>query len=185
MHVSGNFFQPISAGVSDYYFSHIPHIWGWATWRRSWEKYNLKMDGYQEFIKDKKLNKIFKNKKEKILWKHLFDQVFYEKSDTWDFQWTYALFLNGGLSVTPNVNLVRNIGFGDLAENCKDVKDKFANLQTREMDFPLSHPDTISANEEADLYVSMNNFGFTRLKYILIKLGLFDAFQKIYRKIKK
>jgi len=95
------------------------------------------------------------------------------------------LFSNNGLSITPNVNLVKNIGFGDLAENCKDAKDKFANLKTQKMDFPISHPESISVDEKADYFVSMNNFKFTKFKYILIKLGLFNISQALYRKIKK
>jgi len=54
MHVSGNFFQPTPVGKNDYYFSRIPHIWGWATWKRAWVKYNLEMNGYSEFIQNKK-----------------------------------------------------------------------------------------------------------------------------------
>jgi hypothetical protein len=184
MHISGNFFQSKQIGLDDYYFSHIPHIWGWATWRRAWDKYDLEMKSYPNFIKDKKLKVIFKNKKQCVLWKHLFDQVFYDKSDTWDFQWTYTLFSSNGLSITPNKNLVTNIGFGNLAENCKNSEDKFSNLELVDMHFPLKNSNYIIADEVADYYTSMNNFGFSDFKYILIRLNIFNLLQWLYRKIK-
>jgi hypothetical protein len=29
-----------------YYFSRCPHIWGWATWRRAWNHFDLKMKSW-------------------------------------------------------------------------------------------------------------------------------------------
>ncbi len=185
MHISGNFFQKEPVGDGDYYFSRIPHIWGWATWRYAWKKYDLEMKSYPGFVKDKKLKEIFKNKKQRVLWKHLFDQVFYSKSKTWDFQWTYSLFVNNGLAITPNKNLVRNIGFGNLAENCKNPKDKFAKLKVEKINFPLSLPSIVAADDAADYYTSINNFGFSNFKYVLIKLGIFNLSQFLYRMIKR
>ena len=40
--ISGNnFVYPKIKTDYSYYFSRYPHIWGWATWRRSWEKYDF------------------------------------------------------------------------------------------------------------------------------------------------
>ncbi|MFA5184280.1 MAG: hypothetical protein WC456_02020 [Patescibacteria group bacterium] len=184
MHISGNFFQPEKVGQSDYYFSRIPHIWGWATWRRAWQKYDLEMATYHDFLKNQTLKKYFKSDRDKITWKQLFNQVYHHKSATWDFQWTYALFRNGGLAITPNRNLVKNIGFGYLAENCRDEKNKFSNLPTTELNFPLRHPTGFVANQAADEYTTRHNFAFGWLKYILARLGLFDLIQYFYQKIK-
>lgn len=184
MHISGNFFQNQPIGDGDYYFSKIPHIWGWATWRRAWEKYDISMNGYQEFIKTKKIKQYFKKDYCATAWKHLFDQVYYNKSQTWDFQWTYCLFKNDGLAITPNKNLVTNIGFGELAENCKNKNDKFSQLDTQELLFPLTHPQEIFPNSKADQYTTKNNFNFTYTKYILAKTGLFNMIQYLYRMIR-
>ena len=184
MHISGNFFQPEKIGKSDYYFSRIPHIWGWATWRRAWQKYDLEMTTYREFLKNQTLKKYFRSDRERIAWQQLFNQVYYHKSATWDFQWTYALFSNDSLAVTPNQNLVKNIGFGPLAENCRDENDRFANRPTAELDFPLRHPAGVTPDQIADEYTTRHNFGFGLLKYSLARLGLFNLIQYFYRKIK-
>ena len=34
------------------------------------------------------------------------------KLDTWDFQWTFASFIQNGMNILANVNLASNIGHG-------------------------------------------------------------------------
>jgi len=184
MHISGNFFQPERIGKSDYYFSRIPHIWGWATWKRAWQKYDLEMTTYRDFLKDQTLKKYFRSDRERVAWHQLFNQVYYHRSMTWDFQWTYALFKNDGLAITPNQNLVKNIGFGALAENCQNEDDQFSNRPTTELNFPLRHPAGIVPDQIADEYTTRHNFAFGLFKYILARFGLFDLIQYFYRKIK-
>lgn len=184
MHISGNFFQPQKIGDADYYFSRIPHIWGWATWRRAWKKYDLTMATYEQFLKNKTLRQFFPHDYEQTVWRQLFNQVYYHKSATWDFQWTYALFQNDGLAITPNQNLVKNIGFGPDAVNCQDKQSPLANLTTAELSFPLRSPEKIAVNLAADEYTTRHNFGFGALKYSLTKLGLFNFFQSFYHCLK-
>ena len=55
MHISGNNFQDgITRGDGSFYFSKYNHIWGWATWKRAWKLYNVKLE-----IEDKKEIEIF------------------------------------------------------------------------------------------------------------------------------
>jgi len=42
------------------------------------------------------------------------------RSGTWDYQWAYTCFINNGLCIMPNVNLVSNIGFSKEAFHTKD-----------------------------------------------------------------
>src|SRR5207248_1893350 len=46
MHIGGTNFQqdnPTFSIAQSYYFSHIAQIWGWATWKRAWKKYDGNM----------------------------------------------------------------------------------------------------------------------------------------------
>ena len=182
MHISGNFFQKNKIKNS-YYFSKIPHIWGWATWKRAWNLYDINMNNLDDFLKNKNIEKIFKNKRNYYTWEHLFKEIKNEKIKTWDFQWTYAIFKNNGIAINPNKNLVTNIGFGDLAENCKNKKDKFANMKLETMNFPLNHPAEIEINEKADSFTTRNNFYLPFYKYFLLKIGLLKTAQKIKNKL--
>jgi GR25 family glycosyltransferase involved in LPS biosynthesis len=185
MHISGNFFQKDAVDGASYYFSQIPHIWGWATWRRAWEKYDIDMRTYPDFLKRKGFRGIFKSDYCRTEWKCLLDQAYTPRFNSWDFQWTYALFDRHGMAVTPNKNLVENLGFRDDATHSSDGENPLGSLVAENMSFPLVHPASIVANKEADEYESRHFFYFTRAKYILCKVGLFRGVQKIYQYIKK
>jgi hypothetical protein len=66
---------------------------------------------------------------------------------------------HGGLTVTPRVNLVSNIGFGDAATHTRGADDAKANLPTRSLSFPLTHPAEIRAHHEFDAHVTRTHFG--------------------------
>ena len=54
--ISGDNFQFGWRNTSDsYYFSKNCHIWGWATWRRAWERYDVEMKTYPNFKKKEKI----------------------------------------------------------------------------------------------------------------------------------
>ncbi|WP_317189876.1 hypothetical protein [Mycobacterium avium] len=49
MMISGNNHLFGHADITDsYYFSRYPHVWGWATWKRAWAKYDVKMTHWPE-----------------------------------------------------------------------------------------------------------------------------------------
>ena len=52
-HVGGNNFQPKSRVMAEsYYFSRYNHIWGWATWKRAWDRYRAEFEGLEDFLVD-------------------------------------------------------------------------------------------------------------------------------------
>ena len=79
------------------------------------------------------------------------------KVDTWDYQWTFACWIQNALTIIPNVNLVSNIGFGSKAVHTK-AKDKFAEMDAKPMMFPISNPDYILLNSNADFFVENKMF---------------------------
>lgn len=52
---------------------------------------------------------------------HFFDGVAEGKIDTWDVQWAVSCLSQWGLCVTPNANLIANIGFRGDATHTKDA----------------------------------------------------------------
>jgi len=112
MHVSGSNFNVERARNSEsYLFSRYSHIWGWATWRRSWAMYDYEMGLWPKFHAEHRLRDILDSTKEIKYWSRFFDGVANKRIDTWDYQWTFAIWANSGLCVTPKQNLVTNIGF--------------------------------------------------------------------------
>ena len=59
-------------------------------------------------------------------------------------------WIQNGLSIVLNVNLVSNIGFSPNATHIKQSKSNLASLPTTAMLFPLKHPAFIIRNPQAD-----------------------------------
>ncbi|MDD2680639.1 MAG: nucleotide-diphospho-sugar transferase [Patescibacteria group bacterium] len=178
--ISGNNFNNKEISEASYYFNKIPHIWGWATWRRTWEKYDVKMSEYQNFKKEEKIKNIWSDKRVQNYWINIFNEVYNNKIDTWDYQLTFSIFLNNNLCICPNVNLVSNIGFGKDSTNTLVSNKSITNLPVNNIIFPLIHPKKIEYNEKNDDII--NNFQLKnyRLKKVLKYLGIFSLVKKVY-----
>ena len=140
-----------------YYFSRYTHIWGWASWRRAWNNYDVDMKLWPEIRDGGWLQDWLGNKKSVRYWKKIFEKVYQGKIDTWDYQWTFSCWIQNALTVLPNVNLVSNIGFGSEALHTK-VKNKFAVIETESIRFPILHPPYILPDSNADYFIENTMF---------------------------
>lgn len=121
--VTGNNFQAgRQRGNASYYFSKYTHVWGWATWRRSWSYYDGDISFWPEWRFEDTWKTIL-TRRERRYWESIFDSVSKGEIDTWDYQWTAVNLYHGGLTATPNVNLVTNIGFGQDATHTKEANN--------------------------------------------------------------
>jgi hypothetical protein len=153
MLISGNNFQNgIKRGDASYYFSRYNHIWGWASWRRAWQLYDVDMKTFSQKKEENFIQKIFYKKKIQNYWMKRFQKSHDGEINTWDYQWTYTIFSHHGISILPNVNLISNIGFGEQSTHTAKANKRLANLPIQKINFPLTHPSEIKINEEADLY---------------------------------
>lgn len=137
-----------------YYFSKYCHIWGWATWKRVWSKYDADVTFWPSFKENNVLNQILDNNNEITKCKKNFQNVFDEKIDTWDYQLTLMFWKEKLLSIMPNKNLVSNIGFGLDATHTKSI-NYMSNMKHFDIEFPLTHPTNIDINIEADNFKSL------------------------------
>lgn len=111
MHISGTRWNPeFSVNDEDHFFSTIGHIWGWATWRRSWKKYDYELVGLDQLRAEDKIFQLFKDRKISDFWLKHFEMMKGPSKKTWDYQWQFTLFYSSGLAVVPNVNMISNIG---------------------------------------------------------------------------
>lgn len=171
MMISGDNFQfGKKRGVYSYYFSRYFHIWGWATWKRAWQHYDISMNKWPSLRDTSWLYEIFKDEIIADYWKTIFDDVFNGKIDTWDYQWFFSGLIRKGLAVMPNSNLVSNLGFEPRATHTKISNKHLSNLKTETQKFPLCHPTGIIQDYEAD------NFSF-------YKLNKSTIFQRIFGRI--
>ncbi len=101
-------------GDGSYYFSRYNHCWGWASWRRCWQHYDIDLNEWPAFRASNFLMTVFEDPVERQYWSGIWQRLLDRgEPDTWDYQWTFTCLANGGLTALPNRNLVSNVGFGD------------------------------------------------------------------------
>lgn len=170
MHIGGvNFQFGKKWGSSSYYFSRFVHVWGWATWKRAWKKYDVNINSFPNFKRSGKMKQIFNSKYLQKYWLNLFEKLFKNQIDTWDGQWVFTIYNNNGVAIIPNENLVTNIGFGEDSTHTRKI-NVFSEIPTREIK-NIVHPIKIQVSEDAD-----SNYAR------LLKVNFFD---KLINKINK
>lgn len=156
--ITGNNFQDgKKRGNASYYFSKFNHCWGWATWKRAWQHYRVDVPFWPSWKDTKDWKKKLPDPVERKIWADLLDRVKSGEIDTWDYQWTACVWYHGGLTATPNVNLVTNIGFGPDATHTLTNTDQ-EGLPTESMG-ALRHPSLVRQDLAADRKILARNFG--------------------------
>lgn len=114
--ISGCNFVPkaaLSHPELPYRFSQVPHIWGWATWRRSWANHQLDIRGWRGKLPLRTLwTRLDRSVPGTVYWASTFELLARKEVDTWDGQLVLASMASDQWTATSNVNLVQNIGFG-------------------------------------------------------------------------
>ncbi len=151
-------------GEASYYFSKYNHCWGWATWKRSWENYHGDIPFWSDWKNSDSWIKQMSDKTERKYWEVIFDRVAQGQIDSWAYPWIASTWYKGGLTVTPNMNLVSNIGFGQESTHTSDKKSIFSNMSVQSTG-EIIHPKQIALNEEADNWTFNFHFGGKYLRF--------------------
>ena len=184
--ITGNNFQNGKCrGNSSYYFSKYMHCWGFASWRRSFSNWKLVP---KEWLKIKKLllkNDSYYDEHEKKYWEKIFYNLCSSKKIHWDYSLLLHFWRKKYLTITPNSNLVSNIGFDKDATNTKLKYSKFSNMKVNNIG-KLKYPKMVMRNIEADKWTFDHHYTGTNLRFpynwIFFPIRVLRYF---YRKLKK
>lgn len=166
MHISGNHFGTKQFSRSEsYVFSRYPLSWGWATWRRAWKHYDFHMKLLPEIKRKNFLRDWLADQHAADTWTKIFQNVIDTDQDCWDFQWVLTCWLQNGLSIVPNGNLVANIGFGadathTFSADAFSVGNTKLSIPAEPMSFPLKHPDIMMRDAEIDRFMQEYYFDY-------------------------
>jgi hypothetical protein len=180
MAISGdNFQQGRQRGNYSYYFSQLPHCWGWATWRRAWRTYHVALEHFEEVMAEPAYREFTHHTRfNQYRCKHIVD-AYQKELDSWAFLWGFANHINHGLAILPQVNLVENIGFGPEATHTKGGSQKLQ-IKAQPIVLPLRHPPYVCHHKEADSFYFDTYLQLTPLTCIsLLGKRLKDLFRKI------
>jgi len=139
--ISGSNFVPPERISTDgsYRFTHITHVWGWATWRRSWDQYRFDIRDWRRRLPTRqRWRATGGNLRDFAYWSAVLEWVSRGHIDTWDYQLNLAQMSAGALCATSNVNLVDNTGFTDEATHTE--RPSVTVRPSAQLTFPLKHP---------------------------------------------
>lgn len=162
--------------TSDYYFSRWPAIWGWATWRNRWHKFNKNYPKSKEILSNWFKDPYYRKS-------HAFQEFqghSYEifakdqKKSPWDFQWNYTIEMYHGLGIVPCVNLITNIGQFGYHANDINKSSPFLYTPTKHLDISqIKHPNTIHDDVENDTLRFKHYMSANKRTYLIAICGYY------------
>lgn len=153
---------------TSYFASNVPLIWGWASWRRSWQHYDVSMVDWFEWKETAAWKGLFNGDRlATSYWTDALNTVYENKINTWDYQWLYACWRNGGRVILPKINLTDNLGYGVDATHTSTEKPKcLIESVPEEMSFPLIEPQDLLPSWEIDRLIFKEVHGVGLLRHI-------------------
>lgn len=141
-----------------YYFSCFHLCWGWASWRRAWRYFDFDMKLWPEIQDGGWLQDFLNSKRTVRFWNEEFEKVYrFRKAHVWDYQWILSCWIQNGLSILPNVNLISNVGHKSVdATHTFDETSRYASMQTEAITFPLNHPSYVVRDTRTDNFTQSN-----------------------------
>lgn len=190
MHISGVYFGEPYLSPYSYYFSEIVSVGAWASWRRAWQQYDISLSSFPQFQQEKQMSNIYPRYIVHRCWEWIFNFLYQEeRKNTRDYQWAYAVFSHGGLSINPGVNLITNIGFTGEATHGSSSNSPLANKKSQAIILPLKHPHFILPNLASDRWKNYHlveaNWHVFGVKQLLRKIGLFTLVKRAYYLLRK
>lgn len=152
--------------TNTYVYSWRGSCWGWASWRRAWDKMDMSMSALPKLSRWKIMRKfgilpgldLMRN-----YWngfKHL------DTFSSWAYRWSLSIQANDGLTIVPGVNLAKNIGTdGGVHYNDYDI-DPYVNLLIGHINWPIVYNDSYIVDKKQNKHDILN---FYELKIISIK----------------
>ena len=139
-------------GDGSYYFSMMNrNLCAWATWRRAWQAFDMRLMDISKCRMQRTLRKYGCTAIEREYW---CDRLAEIQNDgcggaSWDMQFFMSIWLNGGKGIIPNVNISSNIGTVGEATHQMAAGNIIDNVPTHPI-LPLIHPSSTDVQCEAD-----------------------------------
>ncbi|MEI8138438.1 MAG: glycosyltransferase family 2 protein [bacterium] len=178
MHIGGNNVgDKKNLNSSGYYFSMLVDVWGWATWRRAWHYYDLKVSAWPQAREAGLLESVCGSRGERAFWGEAFDRQYRGASKTWDSSWVFTIWVQHGVAIVPGVNLVSNIGVG--ADSTHRQDDKwYMNMPTESL-VRIEHLEIMMINTAADRWTYGQMYKptlWTRIQETVLNPWAYGAF---------
>ncbi len=170
-HIAG--YNPLKSTEppQSYFYTNIPLVWGWATWRRAWAQFTPITP---ETLAQTPINFGWLPTMAAEYLKQKFWQTAHKKNNSWAYSWTFTQLKNGGLCIVPKKNLVQNIGFDETATHTQNKNRTHTQNPAQRLETPIIHPLKAEINQKLAMEIFYKSQK-TKLRLIIwnIKRQLF------------
>ena len=173
--ISGYMYPINSKSFSnDYFFLSLIESWGWGTWKRAWNNFEIDNVKLKKEINERKLVSKFNFSSGISYYKMLNDNI-NGLNESWAIRWYASTFLKNMNTLFPSKSFVKNIGIDNSGENCNytTVYDSLINLDYK----PLKKINSMELDTDRNIVKSF----FQKIKY---KRYLDNIINKLKRLIK-
>lgn len=171
-----SFYKDIKENCSYSFVGGHHMTWGWATWKRVWSNFDYDLKSINEKKIKVIIKQYYKSTRQREYWYKIFEEAKYNKMNNscWDYQFYFSCWSLNQYAISPCVNLVSNIGYGDDATHTNSKDNNLLDCITYPI-HPIKHPKKIWYNYKIDYYMMKNMIipyqygikGFLRLPYRL------------------
>ena len=155
---------PISRILPETYFLRGADCWGWATWKRNWDKFNKNgSELLHQLRKNKMIDKFDINGS--VGYTKMLKKQIVGLNDSWAIRWHASMFLKNKLTLYPGRSLVKNIGLDASGEHCNTTNIFDVNLSNEKIN--IRNIPVIESNEAYEGikdYFRSSNFLSSRVK---------------------
>ncbi|MDR0604737.1 MAG: hypothetical protein LBG80_10580 [Bacteroidales bacterium] len=142
-------------------FTNRAYIWGWASWRRAWDKMDMKLPKY----------KLITLIKQRGFFAACIIFFYYQSRSRknpervlWDGRWSFSVSKNNGLCLSSNVNLSKNIGIEHGGTNYPEGGiDIYAHIPFGKITWPLVLPQKIEPTLKKQLAERKEFYRFCKI----------------------
>lgn len=159
--ISGHFFPlPKIKRLNRSHFLPLITTWGWATWKRAWDKFDEQGKDYEKLKTDTELSKRFDLDGAYPYTEMMLDQMERKTINSWGIRWWWSVFKQNGITLYPDKSLVLNNGYGEGATHTKTGDSSDNDFQA---DYSINvYPSQATLND--NLYTLLKYY--LRYKYI-------------------
>lgn len=160
MQISGHMFPISTPRAKEPIFLPFTTTWGWATWRRAWDRFDGDGKGYSKLRSHPGLRRQFDLDGAYPYFSMLKKQRS-GKVDSWGILWYLSVFMHEGLVLYPAESLVANKGFDGTGTNCSAGgsanEQSMGRIDVSQLGFPQESSIDMRVFETVKAYLARNN----------------------------
>lgn len=152
-----------------YVYAQCYHCWGWATWRRAWNKMDMGMSAAHKLTLLYLVKQLGLFRGAMMLYYFRSAAKHLDTFGSWATRWYMSILDYDGLVIVPGINLAINIGTDGGAHYKEGDKDPYSSLRIGEINWPIRYNDTLQVDS---MQARCDNKDFFHVRWIGLKKKL-------------